>query len=320
MGEIVTALASSHAFTFLEPEEWDRFREANRSLYASLYGNKPPIHSRVAEEDPENIEIRYDRIRRGLSELRRSIEIAKPDVLLVIGDDQNENYTLENIPQFAIYTGKEAVVVDRGRKTEKLYSCDKSTAKILLEGWLEEGFDVSFSERFDEGRLKSHAHTEALIRVLLPDADIPIVPIFVNSIHWPAPSPSRCYAFGEALTKIVREKLGEKRVAIYASGGLSHFTAGYPYSVYHGPFGYGHISEDFDRKIVRLLAEGEGRKLAELSNSDLLEHGELELRSWIVLLGAVGGGKADVLAYEPFYRAIMGMCVAKWDEKDIAGS
>lgn len=313
MGEIVTGLASSHAFTLMEPKEWDQFRELNRQGYARRYGHLPPVHPRIAEEDEQSVEVRYERIRNGLAELRRSLEVAKPDVLLVIGDDQNENYTTDNIPQFGVFTGNEVQVVDRGRKEEKLYPCDASLAHILLEGMIEEGFDVSFSECFPDNRLKAHAHGEPLHRVLLPHADIPIIPVFVNGIHWPAPSPSRCYAFGETIAKIVREKAGAKRVGLYASGGLSHFTAGYPYSVYKGPYGYGCISEDFDRKIIEWLAEGKGSKLAELTNAELLEHGELELRSWIILCGAVGGGKAEVLAYEPFYRAIMGMCVAKWE-------
>jgi hypothetical protein len=43
-----------------------------------------------------------------------------------------------------------------------------------------------------------------------------------------------------------------------------------------------------------------------------LDHGEIELRSWIVLAGAVGAVRAQVLAYEPLYRGLMGMAVAQW--------
>ncbi|MBP3973067.1 extradiol ring-cleavage dioxygenase [Pseudoxanthomonas spadix] len=320
MGKIVTALASSHAFTLVEPDKWDEFREKNREYYAQLYGEKPPVNPRMDNEDPVSNEVRYGRIRDGLSAMRRALVDSRPDVLLVIGDDQNENYTVENIPQFAIYTGKEVKVFDRGRKEEKLYKCDQAAAQILLEGLLEKDFDVSFSERFANDQLRSHAHAEPLNRVLVPDADIPIIPLFVNGIHWPAPSPARCYAFGQALSNIISERMQGKRVAIYASGGLSHFSAGYPYAAYEGPFGYGHISEEFDRKMLEYLSAGEGKKLSEFTNDDLLDNGDLELRTWIILLGAVQGAKADVLAYEPFYRAIMAMCVARWNEQDIVSA
>lgn len=317
MGNIVSALASSHAFTLVEPNKWDEFREKNREYYAQLYGEKPRSNPRLEDEDISSNEVRYSRIRNGLLEMRRALEASNPDVLLVIGDDQNENYTVENIPQFGIYTGHQVNVFDRGRKEEKPFQCDPSTAQMLLEGLVEKGFDVSFSERFEDDRLLSHAHSEPLNRVLVPNGDIPIIPIFVNGIHVPAPNPARCYAFGEAISSVIRALPDGKRVAIYASGGLSHFTAGYPYAHYKGPLGYGHICEEFDRKIISQMSAGNGKNLSKLSNSDLMENGELELRSWIILLGAVNGAKADVIAYEPFYRGLMGMCVAKWHEEDI---
>ena len=43
-----------------------------------------------------------------------------------------------------------------------------------------------------------------------------------------------------------------------------------------------------------------------------MDHGDIELRSWIVLAGAVGEVPAQVLAYEPLYRGLMGMAVAQW--------
>ena len=45
---------------------------------------------------------------------------------------------------------------------------------------------------------------------------------------------------------------------------------------------------------------------------ELIEHGEAELRQWIVLLGAVGARKPEFLVYEPLFRSIMGMGVGWW--------
>jgi len=49
-----------------------------------------------------------------------------------------------------------------------------------------------------------------------------------------------------------------------------------------------------------------------MSSKDRLDHGEIELRSWIIVPGAVGSARAEVLAYEPLYRGLMGMGVARW--------
>ena len=313
MGSLVAAMASSHAFAVAPPEKWDELRERNRNVYAERQNIAvPPPHPRLSEESWEDVQTRYGRVRNGLLELKRIIKESKPDALLVIGDDQNENYTSQNVPQFAIYTGAEAVFFDRLFKEERTYACAAEISRTILDRAVEAGFDLSFSENFPEKRLISHAHAEPLMRILLPAADVPIVPIYVNAIHPPGPTPARCYAFGQVLGDIIRNQLANKRIAIYASGGLSHFTAGYPWRFYRGPFGYGQISEDFDRRILQWMADGQTSKLAALSSAELLDHGEIELRSWIVLAGAVGEVPAQVLAYEPLYRGLMGMAVAQW--------
>jgi aromatic ring-opening dioxygenase LigB subunit len=150
------------------------------------------------------------------------------------------------------------------------------------------------------------------MRILLPAADVPIVPIYVNAIHPPGPTPARCYDFGQVLGTIIRDHLANKRIAIYGSGGLSHFTAGYPWRFYRGPFGYGAISEEFDRKIIHWMTHGKVEEIKKLTSTELLDHGDIEFRSWMIVLGAVGAVPAQMLAYEPLYRGLMGMGVARW--------
>jgi aromatic ring-opening dioxygenase LigB subunit len=145
-----------------------------------------------------------------------------------------------------------------------------------------------------------------------PEARIPVVPIFVNAIHVPAPSPARCYYLGKTIRRAVERYTDGSRVAIYGSGGLSHFTGGYPWSHYEGPFSYGSISEEFDRWLMSKLETGEGHALAEINNKDIIANGEIELRSWITVLGAIGDVRPELLTYEPFYRGIMGMGVGYW--------
>lgn len=296
----------------MPPERWDEVRRRNRKRYAERYGSEPPEHPRVAEETDDHIKAHYRRVRDAFSVLRQVIEESRPDALVVIGDDQNENFSTQNVPQFAIYTGEESELVDRFMNECRTYPCDAGTARTFLEGLVEAGFDVSICENFPDNRLISHAHAEPLMRILLPEADIPIVPVYVNAIHWPAPTPARCYAFGEAVANIIRTRLQDKRIAVYASGGLSHFTAGYPWRVYRGQFGYGAISEDFDRQIIQWMTDGRVEEIKKLTSNDLLDHGNIEFRCWIAAIGMVGTVPAEMLAYEPLYRALTGMGVAKW--------
>ncbi|MFM9967148.1 MAG: hypothetical protein ACKVQK_01915 [Burkholderiales bacterium] len=310
MGKIVAGLASSHAFTMMDPSQWEEFRAKNRALYERIYGNAPPVHAGVEKESIEENRLRFAHINEGLDRLRENLKAAKPDVLIVIGDDQNENYLSNNLPQMAIYLGEKFVAVDRFKKERRTFRNDVAFAEELFVGCVEAGFDMSSSRSFANDELISHAHAPPL-GVLLPEADIPVVLLFVNAIHVPAVNPDRCFQLGQTLARIIASGPA-RRVAIYASGGLSHFTAGYPWKHYKGAEIYGGICEEFDRNALRMMSEGRGAELAKLSSADLLLHGDVEMRSWITLLGCVGETKAEVLAYEPFYRAIMGMGVGYW--------
>lgn len=315
MGKIVAGMASSHAFALSDPSEWDRSRERNRSMYARRFGVEPPIHPKIAEETPEVRQLRYKPVREGLDFLRETLKEKRPEALILIGDDQNEHFKEENLPQIAVYLGGELFTTERregGRERGPRYRCHSELAQGLLDGLIEREFDVAFCRSFPNSELISHAHGP-ILRTVMPEADIPVVLLFINAIHVPGISPRRCYRLGQAIKEIIGRRPSGERVALYASGGLSHFTGGYPYKYYKGPYTYGCISEEFDRRALDLMARGEGEKVAQLTSQDLLDNGDPEMRSWITLLGSVGDVPARVLAYEPLYSGILGMGVAYWE-------
>jgi aromatic ring-opening dioxygenase LigB subunit len=310
MSVTVTGMASSHAYTFSDPAEWEQRRKRTRARYAAKYGAEPPEAAGIANETLEaNIE-RFAEIGGGLERLKREFEAFQPDALIVIGDDQDEHYT-ENIPQFAIYTGEGFVSVDHDTRAAEpaTYRNHVELARHLYKDCVESGFDLVGTEKFPEDSLISHAHAQ-IVTHLKPS--VPVIPIFVNAIHVPAPSPARCYAFGEALRNALARFPGSLRVAVYASGGLSHFSAGFPYPNYSGPLGLGQIAEDFDRQLVDWMREGANENLGTLTSNQLLNNGDIELRQWIILMGLLGNRKPDWLVYDAFYRGIMGMAVAYW--------
>lgn len=311
MGSIVAGFATSHAFTFMDPGEWDRFRERNRESFRRRRGTDAPIHPKIAEESIDDVRTRFKKIRAAHDALRTQIRESRPDVMIVIGDDQNEIFVNGTIPQVAVYSGKDFTLSPRFTSGQKKYRSHPDFAEALIERGMDEGFDVAIMVSFAGDVLESHAHAQVL-DALLPAADTPVVPVYVNAIHHPAPGPQRCYEFGRVLRRVIEARPASERVAICASGGLSHFTAGYPWDHYNGPYYYGAISEEFDRQALAAIERGEGETLARLSSDDLLAHGDIELRTWIVLLGAMGGSRPKFAIYEPFYRAIMGMAVASW--------
>jgi hypothetical protein len=311
LGKIAGAVATSHAFALAEPKDWDDIRASNRAGFRRRYGKEAPIQPEIERETMDEVTPRYERVRAAHEALRQQIVEARPDMLIVIGDDQDEILREDNLPQLAVYSG-EGFTLRQHAKSRARYRSHSAFVAALIERGVNEDFDFATLGRFAEDELKSHAHWQFLDR-FLPDGDVPVVLVFVNAIHHPAVSPKRCYAVGELIGRVIADRPEGERAIICASGGLSHFTAGYPWPHYHGPFGYGGISPDFDRRLLRRIEAGEGRALAaELTSDDLLMHGDIEFRAWIALLGAMGAVHSRFTVYEPFFRAIMGMGVASW--------
>lgn len=318
MSTLIAGMASSHAATVVEPTKWDKGRAANRESYKRRYGTEPAIHPKALQETMDVRESRYRWIRDGLDFLRRKLQESRPDVVILVGDDQDENFSEGNWPQMAIYVGDEFFSTKReGGKRERgpRYDCHGEIARDILHGLVERDFDISYAKSFPESDLLSHAHCQILDRVL-PEANIPVVPVFVNATHPPIVSPGRCFSLGRAVRDIIEQRPGSERVVIFASGGISHFPAGFPWRYYKGPFTYGSISEEFDRTIMKQMSEGEGEKLARLTSVDLIDNGNDEMRSWIVALGAIGKARPQLLTYEAFYSGGTGMGVGYWDLKN----
>jgi len=308
---VVAAFATSHAYTFQEPETWDRRRERSKANVARKAG-RPASDTREAQSETlEDNRRQYASIRDAHDRIRRKLIEAKADALILIGDDQAENFTADNMPQLLVYTGGDYVTDDWDRKHSATTANHPEIAQGLVEGCLEEGFDVGWAKTFQDGKLVSHAHAEPIL-YLVRESGIPVVPVFVNAVHPPAPSAARCYAFGQAMRRVIDRGLGRHRIVLCASGGLSHFSPSHPWAHHVGPRYVGDISVAFDRQIVDWMRAGEGHRLAQFSARELIEHGEAELRQWIVMLGAIGGVRPEYLVYEPIYRSIMGMGVGWW--------
>jgi hypothetical protein len=126
----------------------------------------------------------------------------------------------------------------------------------------------------------------------LPEPKIPILPIYVNTWVDPAPAPRRCYQVGELIREVAARSA--ERVAILATGGLSHFP---------GSPRIGEIDTQFDHKLLEVMRRGDGPSLADYSVDELLKAGDSEFLNWMVVIGAVGNAKATYTAYMPDFVA-----------------
>jgi aromatic ring-opening dioxygenase catalytic subunit (LigB family) len=312
---LIAAFATSHAYTFQEPETWDKRRERSKANVAKKAGRLAPDTPQAKAESLEDNRARYAAIRDAHAAIREKLKRARADAVLLIGDDQSENFTADNMPQLLVYTGEDYTADDYDRKVATVVENHPEIAKKLVAGCVEEGFDVAWSESFRQNTLLSHAHTEPIL-YLIRGSGVPVVPVFVNAVHPPAPSAERCYAFGQAMARVIARDLADKRIVLCASGGLSHFSPSHPWAHHVGERYVGDIAVEFDRQIVEWMREGQGERLAKFTSRELIEHGEGELRQWIVMLGAIGSARPEILVYEPLFRSIMGQGVGWWSLDD----
>src|SRR5262245_8560648 len=210
---VVAAFATSHAYTFQEPEHWDKRRERSKANVARKVGRLAGDTPEAKAETLADNRRRYAPIREAHARIRENLKRAKPDAVLLIGDDQGENFTADNMPQLLVYTGADYVADDWDRKRTAKVANHPEIAKQLVAGCVEEGFDVCWSDAFKDGKLLSHAHAEPIL-YLIRESGVPVVPVFVNAVHPPAPSAERCYAFGRAMARVIARDLADKRVVL----------------------------------------------------------------------------------------------------------
>jgi 2,3-dihydroxyphenylpropionate 1,2-dioxygenase len=275
---LVSALAASHAPNILlEPgHEWEDFMNLHYSMAPQAADSRPTLEQQT--------KLRRD-AEEAFAVLRADLEKAKPDVLLVVANDQFVNFFWNNIPTFFITVADE--VNGRFTRHKFQYRNHKELGKAIIRAGMSKNIDFAFGEHIEL------QHTQVVpLYFLLPEPKIPILPIYVNTWVEPAPTPRRCYQVGELIREIADHT--NERVAILATGGLSHFP---------GSPRIGEIDSEFDHKLLEVMREGKGRSLVDYSVEDLLQAGDSEFLNWMVVVGAVGDTKASYTAYMPDFVA-----------------
>ena len=100
------------------------------------------------------------------------------------------------------------------------------------------------------------------------------------------------YRFGSLLKEAIEKS--DVRAVIIASGDLSHKLSE------DGPYGYSKEGEEFDKTIIEYLKDGKVEEIFSLNKCMIERAGECGLRSFYILLGAIGGKafKGELLSYE----------------------
>jgi Catalytic LigB subunit of aromatic ring-opening dioxygenase len=327
MAHLAAAFGSSHSVMLTaELDDWlTRFRETDPRLsyydregapcaYADVLARAPATAGELIT--PAAITRRFEAVQEAMARLKVEIASAELDALIIVGDDQYELFHDQHMPSIGIYYGatirnaarppvlpgdwfRRAQLRRREEGQDAHYPCHRALALHLIEGLVAREFDVSAIAGLGGDQFEGHAYS-FVHRRYLNGADLPIVPVFLNTYNPPnQPHPRRCVGLGAALRELIAAFPADLRVGLLASGGLSHFV----------------VEEDLDRAVIDALQRRDTAALASL-DPRRLKAGSSEIRNWIVVGCAAADLELSWVSYTPAYRTRAltgtGLCFARW--------
>jgi 3-O-methylgallate 3,4-dioxygenase len=325
MARIVLGLGTSHGpMLSIGWEHWTDRVPFDRKNAALPFRGKTYTFPELAElRRPEHLEEkltpeecagRHAQCQISIDELADTFSKANIDAAVIIGNDQMEVFSAAQVPGLAIFWGqyveghprsKEFLAkldpaiaraeLDRTPAEYTEYPCLPALGNYLIKQSVAEGFDVAQITKLSAGELgvNSAPHAYGFVyRRIMRDKVPPHVPVFINTFYPPNQPPAkRCFEFGQALGRAVASWPEDLRVAVIASGGLTHFV----------------IDEAFDLRILNAMLRGDFTEITNVSE-DLFQSGTSEIKNWIVTAGmmAEAGLKMRLVNYVPCYRSEAG--------------
>lgn len=350
MGEIL-GIGVTHYPPFIAPDE-DRSFPLRQTLTRD--DRVPPEMRRPANwPDPMRIEYGDDeglsaarqhreRLMDSFRKIRTELDAFAPDLTLIWGDDQYENFREDIIPAFCILaydqiecrpfmnhdgSGRRNVW---GEPPDKVYTYQghAQAARFLVRKLIADGIDMAYAYKPLHEPGLAHAFINTLLYLDYDQQGFayPVVPFAVNCYGSrvirnrggllptkingqelqpdpPGPSPKRCMEVGAATVRILRDS--PWRVALIASSSWSHAFLT-PKHHWLWP------DIESDRKRFEELRAGDYDAWRRVSTAEIEEAGQQELLNWMCLAGAMEEmqRKAEIVDYVETYVLNSNKCMA----------
>jgi hypothetical protein len=309
MATIVSGIAAAHSPQLnIKPQDWYLIvRRDEIHPHLDMPALRAAARPGLAAELTMDVwQRRYDACQVAIDRLAAIHRDTRPDVALIIGNDQDEMFKFDNMPALAVYWGDS--VWDIPRPVETLHESQipgewayhgtepeelpthAGLGEHLIRSLTGEEFDVAQLTEQPHGRSIGHSFTFFRHRIFKDDAIVPMVPVMINSFFEPNnPTPHRSYEFGRALRRAVDGFDSDLRIGVYISGGLSHFV----------------IDEALDMALIDAMRDKDTQGLLSLP-VDKLVSGTAEVRNWMVGAGFFEREPMELIDYQPCYRTDAG--------------
>jgi 3-O-methylgallate 3,4-dioxygenase len=318
MAKIVLGMGTSHGPMLITPPvTWGARVPDDRLSMHDFEGREWSFDELVEYRRSENLagqitlekwQERHAQCRAAIEEMSRVLAEVDPDVAVIVGNDQMEIFTTDCIPAFGVMHGP--TIVNNMISDERLmqmppgvrhsmpgYKPKAAThrgvpelANHIIRNAIADGFDVAALGRLSETETP-HAYG-FVFRQLMKDKVVPTVPVFVNTFYPPnQPTVARCHALGGSIARAIESWNSDARVAVIASGGLTHFV----------------IDERVDRLVLDAMMKHDLTPVFELGEK-IFQAGTSEIKNWIPVAGMMDelDFEMTVVDYIPCYRSEAG--------------
>jgi protocatechuate 4,5-dioxygenase beta chain len=222
----------------------------------------------------------------GFNPVQAWLRQEQPDIVIVIYNDHGLNFFLDKIPTFAVGAAAEYRNSDEGwgLPVSLPFPGYPEMSWHIIESLVQDEFDITMCQEM----LVDHAFVVPLTlmwpgRTARP---VRVIPVAVNTVQFPLPTPARCFKLGAALSRAVESFDENLRVVVVGSGGLSHQLEGKR---------AGFINRKFDLSCLDRIV-GNPAELSRMSVTELVRMAGVqgvELLNWLVMRGALTGSVTE---------------------------
>ncbi|HVE48486.1 MAG TPA: gallate dioxygenase [Casimicrobiaceae bacterium] len=236
----------------------------------------------------------------------------QPDVLLLIYNDHVTSFFFDHYSAFALGVGPQWQVADEGAGARDLPPIQghPGLASHIGRSLMADEFDMAFFQN----RALDHGCFSPLSMLIPHDPEWPmkLVPLQMGVLQLPVPSARRFYKLGQALRRAIESYPEDLRVAIVATGGLSHQVHG-ERAGFNNPL--------WDQRFLDLF-ERDPEQLAEMTLAEYAELGGFEgteVVMWLTMRGALSSNV--VCKHRSYYLPSMaGIATAIYEGVDDAAN
>jgi protocatechuate 4,5-dioxygenase beta chain len=220
----------------------------------------------------------------GYNPVHTWLEKEQPDVAVVIYNDHGLNFFLDKMPTFAVGAANEYRNADEGwgLPVSLPFTGYPAMSWHLIESLINEEFDLTTCQEM----LVDHAFVVPMT-LLWPDRrPIRTIPIAINTVQFPLPTPARCLKLGKAIGRAIESFSEDHRVVVIGSGGMSHQLDGER---------AGFINKKFDVRCLDQIVD-DAAALSRMTVAELVLMAGVqgvELLNWLVMRGAMTGSVSE---------------------------